>query len=157
MAILPLVMTQQGLQPASPADLRARLVAMVAAIVPDYTSNLPSTLVEDIASTDVYALVVSDSFLVDLVNSITPFGAMPFCSINWGPFMALTRSQLQTRQFMWYSMALLDTPLRKASLWETASISISARMGVYAVRMDKPYRCMQSPPPVEPGQSRQAR
>jgi hypothetical protein len=78
MAILPLVMTQQGLQPASPADLRARLVAMVAAIVPDYTSNLPSTLVEDIASTDVYALVVSDSFLVDLVNSITPFGANAF-------------------------------------------------------------------------------
>jgi hypothetical protein len=35
-------------------------------------------LIEDISSTDVYALVVSDSFLVDLVNSLTPFGANAF-------------------------------------------------------------------------------
>jgi hypothetical protein len=78
MAVLPLVMTSQGLQPTAPADLRARLVALVAAQNPDYTANLPGSLIEDIASTDTYAAVESDSFLVDLVNSITPFGANAF-------------------------------------------------------------------------------
>ena len=78
MAVLPLVMTQQGLQPVSPADLRSQLIALVSASNPDYTANLPGSLVEDISSTDVYALVESDSFLVDLVNSITPYGANPY-------------------------------------------------------------------------------
>jgi hypothetical protein len=71
-------MTPQGLQPQAPADLRAQLIALVAATNPDYTANLPGTLIEDISSTDVYALVESDSFLVDLVNSLTPFGANAF-------------------------------------------------------------------------------
>jgi hypothetical protein len=68
-------MTAQGLQPAAPADLRAQLIALVSATNPDYTANLPGSLIEDISSTDVYALVESDSFLVDLVNSVTPYGA----------------------------------------------------------------------------------
>ena len=78
MAVLPLIMTNQGLQPVAPADLRAQLISLVAAVNPDYTANLPGSLIEDISSTDVYALVESDSFLVDLVNSITPFGANAF-------------------------------------------------------------------------------
>jgi hypothetical protein len=78
MAILPLVMTSQGLQPAAPADLRNRLITLVAASNADYTANLPGSLIEDISSTDTYALVVSDSFLVDLVNSVTPFAANPY-------------------------------------------------------------------------------
>jgi hypothetical protein len=78
MAILPLVMTPQGLQPASPADLRNRLITLVAGSNPDYTANLPGSLIEDVSSTDTYALVESDSFLVDLVNSVTPFAANPY-------------------------------------------------------------------------------
>ena len=78
MALLPLIMTDQGLQPAAPADLRAQLISLVSAIVPDYTANLPGSLIEDISSTDTYALIESDSFLVDLVNSVTPFGANAF-------------------------------------------------------------------------------
>jgi hypothetical protein len=71
-------MTDQGLQPASPSDLRAALIALVAATNPDYTANLPGSLIEDISSTDTFALVESDSFLVDLVNSVTPYGANAF-------------------------------------------------------------------------------
>src|SRR5215471_4123046 len=78
MAILPLIMTPQGLQPADPAVLRSQLIALVAGTVPDYTANLPGSLIEDISSTDTFALVESDSFLVDLVNSITPYGANPY-------------------------------------------------------------------------------
>lgn len=68
-------MTPQGLQPAAPADLRSQLITLVAASNPDYTANLPGSLIEDISSTDVFALVESDSFLVDLVNSVTPYAA----------------------------------------------------------------------------------
>ena len=78
MTELPIVMLPSGLQPQSPASLRSQLVALVAASNPDYTDNLPSSLIEDIASTDVGALIISDQFLVDLVNSITPYGANPF-------------------------------------------------------------------------------
>jgi hypothetical protein len=58
--------------------LRNQLIELVAAINPDYTANLPGSLIEDISSTDTYALVESDSFLVDLVNSVTPYGANAF-------------------------------------------------------------------------------
>jgi Ubiquitin-activating enzyme E1 FCCH domain len=78
MAVVPLIMTAQGLQPAAPIDLRNKLITLVAGANPDYTANLPGSLIEDISSTDVYALVESDSFLVDLVNSVTPYGANAF-------------------------------------------------------------------------------
>jgi hypothetical protein len=78
MAVLPLVMTPQGLQPTNPADLRSQLITLVSASSPDYTANLPGVLIEDISSTDIYAVIQSDSFLVDLINSVTPFGANPF-------------------------------------------------------------------------------
>jgi hypothetical protein len=71
-------MTPQGLQPQAPSDLRAQLIALVTATNPDYTANLPGSLIEDISSTDVFALIESDSFLVDLINSVTPYGANAF-------------------------------------------------------------------------------
>jgi hypothetical protein len=84
MPVLPLVMTPQGLQPQSPVDLRQQLVAGVATTNPEYTDNLPGSLIEDICSTDIAACVQSDSFLVDLVNSITPNGANPFLLNQFG-------------------------------------------------------------------------
>jgi hypothetical protein len=64
--------------------LRAQLVSMIAASNPDFTANLPGSLVEDIVSTGTYALVISDSFLVDLINSLTPFGANAFLLAQLG-------------------------------------------------------------------------
>jgi hypothetical protein len=78
MAILPLVMTDQGLQPRAPLDIRNEMVARVAFTNPGYTDNLPGSLVEDIMSTGTAAVVESDQFLVDLVNSISPRMANPF-------------------------------------------------------------------------------
>jgi hypothetical protein len=88
-------MTTQGLQPQAPSDLRAQLVSSVAITNLDYTSNLPGSLVEDIASTDIAACVQSDSFLVDLVNSITPNGANPFLLQQFGILYGL-QPQLAT-------------------------------------------------------------
>jgi hypothetical protein len=83
-------MSAQGLQPQAPAELRAQLVAAVAATNPDFTANLPGALVEDITSTDVAACVQSDSFLVDLVNSISPNGANAFLLQQFGVLYGLT-------------------------------------------------------------------
>ena len=71
-------MTSQGLQPRLPADLRQEITDRVGAARPGYTANLPASLVEDVASTETAAVVESDQFLVDLVNSVSPWAANPF-------------------------------------------------------------------------------
>ena len=78
MADLPTIMTKAGLQPQSPASLLAQLIALVSATNPGYTANLPGSLIEDISSTDVGALVLIDQLRVELVNSLTPYGANDF-------------------------------------------------------------------------------
>jgi hypothetical protein len=78
MAILPIVMGSQGPIPTSPTVLRQQLTALVARTNPGYINNLPGSLIEDIASTDVGSIVISNQFMVDLINSVTPLGANPF-------------------------------------------------------------------------------
>ena len=74
----PIVMTPAGLQPQAPADILAQLLASVAATNPGYTGDLPASLIEDIASTDVGAIVLIDRARVELINSLTPNGANDF-------------------------------------------------------------------------------
>jgi hypothetical protein len=78
MAQLPIVMGPAGPIATSPATLRQQLLTLVASTNPGYTGNLPSSLIEDISSTDVGALIISNQFFIDLVNSVSPFGANPF-------------------------------------------------------------------------------
>lgn len=78
MSSIPLVMSAAGPVPTSPAALRQALIDGVAATNPDYTANLPGSLVEDIASTDTGALVTIDQARVDAINAVTPYGANAF-------------------------------------------------------------------------------
>lgn len=78
MTDLPIIMGLAGLIPQAPADLRAQLIALVAATSPGYTANLPGSLIDDISGTDVGAIVLCDQFRVDLINSLTPYGANAF-------------------------------------------------------------------------------
>lgn len=78
MAIIPTVITSQGMQPQSPAALRAQLLASVSAVNPGYTANLPAILIEDVSSTDVGSIVLCDQARVEFFNSLTPFGANNF-------------------------------------------------------------------------------
>jgi len=78
MAELPTVMTASGLQPIPPTTILLNLLASVSATNPGYTANLPGTLIEDISSTDVAAIAEMDSFRIELINSITPYGANAF-------------------------------------------------------------------------------
>ncbi len=81
---IPLVMSASGPVPTAPNALRQALIDAVAATNPDYTANLPGSLIEDIASTDVGALTTIDQARVDAVNSITPYGANPFILAQLG-------------------------------------------------------------------------
>src|ERR1700743_2945278 len=73
MSDLPVVITAAGPVSTPPATLRADLLASVAATSPGYTANLPASLIEDISSTDVGALVVIDQARVDTINSLSPY------------------------------------------------------------------------------------
>jgi hypothetical protein len=85
----PIVMTKAGALPQAPADLRTQLVQLVTfgtdpegnqvmTPQPGFTDGLPGSLIEDIVSTDTAALVLCDRARVELVNSMTPWGANAF-------------------------------------------------------------------------------
>jgi hypothetical protein len=75
---LPTVMTVAGLQPQTPASLNAQIIAQAETLAPGLTATLPGSLIEDISSTETGAVVVIDQARVDLVNSLTPYGANAF-------------------------------------------------------------------------------
>lgn len=81
---IPTVVTSTGAQPTPPATLLATLLAAVAAQAPGYTANLPGSLIEDVSSTDVGALVITDTARVEAINSITPYGANDFVLAQLG-------------------------------------------------------------------------
>lgn len=81
---VPLIVSPAGLQPQQPSSILAQLLAAVSATNPGYTANLPGTLIEDIASTDVAAIALCDAALVELVNCLTPFGANAFILAQLG-------------------------------------------------------------------------
>jgi hypothetical protein len=78
MSTIPTVVTIDGLQPQSPTALQAQLIAAVTAEVPGYTADLPGSLIDDISGTDVAAISLCDQARVELVNSLTPYGANQF-------------------------------------------------------------------------------
>ena len=75
---LPVILTQSGPQPTPPSTINATLIQLVSAQVPGYTADLPGSLIEDVSSTDTLAAVLCDQSRVELVNSITPYGANEF-------------------------------------------------------------------------------
>jgi hypothetical protein len=80
----PIVVTAAGAQPQAPGAILAQLLALVAAKVPGYTANLPASLIEDISSTEVAGISLADTAAVDLINSLTPYGANLFLLIQLG-------------------------------------------------------------------------
>jgi hypothetical protein len=65
--------------------LRQTLVDLVAANAPPgYTADLPASLIEDMTSTGTGAISLIDQMRVDLVNSISPYGANLFLLTQLG-------------------------------------------------------------------------
>jgi len=83
-------MSTQGLVPRTPSDIRTQLTNNVAATNPGYTNNLPGSLIEDISSTDVAAIALCEQARIELVNSITPYGANEFLLTQLGNVYGVT-------------------------------------------------------------------
>lgn len=90
---IPVTMGPNGAVTTSPATLRQNLVAAVAATNPDYTANLPGSLIEDVASTDVGAMTTIDQARVDAINSVTPYGANAFVLAQLGQQFGIPQGQ----------------------------------------------------------------
>jgi len=81
---LPLIMTTAGAQPTAVTTLNSTLISNAEALAPGLTTDLPGSMVEDIASTGTGALIVADQARVDTVNSVTPYGANAFVLAQLG-------------------------------------------------------------------------
>lgn len=93
MSDLPIIMTTAGAQPTPPATLYETLITNVAAKVPGYTANLPAGLITDLASTATGALALIDQARVDLINSVTPYGANELLLMELGAMYGIQPGQ----------------------------------------------------------------
>jgi len=93
MADFPVTVTAAGAQPILPPALRAILVAQIKAVNPGFTDNLPGSLIEDIVSTVVYALSLTDSARIELLNSLSPQGANAFVLNQLGQMLGVNLGQ----------------------------------------------------------------
>src|SRR5579875_2253217 len=85
----PLLFSSSGPVPTPPSTLLAALLAYVAGQAPGYTANLPGSLVEDVSSTDLGALIVIDQARVDAVNNVSPYSANAFVLNQQGVMLGL--------------------------------------------------------------------
>ena len=90
---LPVVFTAAGAVPTDPDTIRSQIVANVTATDPDFTANLPASMVEDLVSTSVAAASVSDQARVELLNSLTPAGANEFLLAQQGQVYGVRMGQ----------------------------------------------------------------
>ncbi|GLH24088.1 TPA: baseplate J/gp47 family protein [Enterobacter ludwigii] len=90
MSDLPIIMTSAGAQPTPPKTLLATLISNVAQKVPGYTANLPAGLITDLASTATGALALIDQARVDLINSVSPYGANELLLLQLGNIYGVT-------------------------------------------------------------------
>lgn len=90
---IPLIITDAGAQPTDPSVLRQAILNGVSAISSGYTANLPGTLIEDILSTDMGALVTIDQARVDTINSLYPYSANDYILSLLGAQLGIPRGQ----------------------------------------------------------------
>lgn len=88
----PVVVTTAGVQPTAPATINAQLIADVSAQQPGYTV-LPAGLIEDLSSTATGAIVLIDTARVELLNSLTPYGANAFLLAQLGAQTGIVQGQ----------------------------------------------------------------
>ena len=80
-----------GVQPTAPQTLRDQLVQLATQLSPGVTTNLPGSLVEDMASTAIGALAQIDQAKVDTINSVSPLNATPSLLDEFGEVYGVTR------------------------------------------------------------------
>ncbi|QDH14163.1 hypothetical protein E3E12_08130 [Formicincola oecophyllae] len=79
-----------GVEPTAPTALRAQLVQAASQLSPGLT-DLPATLIDDVASTATGALMQIDQAKVDLVNSVSPLNTTPLWLDQFGEIYGVAR------------------------------------------------------------------
>lgn len=90
---LPLVLGPQGAIAATPSALNQTLIQNAEALSPGLTTNLPASLVEDLASTGTGALLVIDQARVDAVDNVSPYAANAFVLAQLGAQFGIPQGQ----------------------------------------------------------------
>ena len=90
---IPLVISQTGPVPTAMVSLNTALIQAVSATNPDYTANLPGSLIEDLSSTATGALYTIDQARIDAVNNVTPYGANPYVLSQLGAQAGIPQGQ----------------------------------------------------------------
>lgn len=75
MSDLPVIYDISGPVAKTAEELRQQVIDTAIRISPGITTDLPGSLIEDMTSTSVGALLVCDQARVDLINSCSPYGA----------------------------------------------------------------------------------
>lgn len=89
----PVVMNESGPVPTDPNTILAAITAIVVAAQPGYTANLPGSLVDDILGTSVAAISLCDSARVELISSVTPYGANAYILNQLGQIYGVQQGQ----------------------------------------------------------------
>jgi hypothetical protein len=89
---LPVVITAAGAQPTPPATIQLTIITGVTSTNPDYTANLPGSLIEDVLDTEVFGISLIDQARVETINSLTPYGANDFLLIQLGNMAGISQA-----------------------------------------------------------------
>jgi Ubiquitin-activating enzyme E1 FCCH domain len=84
MTALPIVMSSTGYVPQTPTALNTQLINTVTGIEPNFTANLPGSMIEDMSSTVIFAELQLDSSIAEILASVSPFAANAFLEIQLG-------------------------------------------------------------------------
>ena len=84
MSTLPTVLSASGAVPLTPLFIQQKLINDVLKTNPGVTATLPGSMLDDITGTDVAAIALCDQAKVDLINSLTPYGANAFLLVQLG-------------------------------------------------------------------------
>ncbi|HCJ4634986.1 TPA: baseplate J/gp47 family protein, partial [Salmonella enterica] len=93
MSDLPISYDIAGPVPKTTDELRQLVIDTATALSPGITTNLPGSLIEDLVSTSVGALVVCDQARVDLINSCSPYSANVHLLAQLGDMYGVQKGQ----------------------------------------------------------------
>ncbi len=91
MSDLPVTYDIAGPVPQTAEQLRQTVVSAATALSPGITTELPGSLIEDMVSTSVGALIVIDQARVDLINSCSPYAANVHLLMQLGEMYGVPR------------------------------------------------------------------
>lgn len=92
---VPLTFNSAGPVATAPATLRSMIQQAIAAVQPGYTGDLPGTLIEDVLSTEMGAVVTVDQARAESVVNATPYLAAPYVLAKLGAQFGIPQGTAQ--------------------------------------------------------------